>query len=61
MLAANLDKFCGGHNQTFIDDIISPIEKIFNVDSQSSRAFRYLALDLNENDGKQLYLNLNYI
>ena len=33
MLAANVDNFCRGHNQTFIDNIISPIEKIFNVDS----------------------------
>ena len=31
MIAANVDTFCQTDNPTFIDDIISPIEKIFNI------------------------------
>ena len=49
--------FCQGGNQIFIDDIISPIEKIFNAGSESSKTFRYLGLDLNQNENKQIYLN----
>ena len=54
MLPAHVDDFCWGGNQTFIDDIISPIKKIINVGSESSKTFRYLGL---ENESKQIYLN----
>ena len=40
-----------------IDDIISPIKKIFNVGSESSKTFHYFGLDLTQNKSKQIYLN----
>ena len=56
-LAAYVDDYWWGGNQTFTDDIISPIKKIFNVGSESSNTFCYLGLDLNQNESKQIYLN----
>ena len=53
MFDAHVDNFCWGGYQTFTEDIISPIKKIFNVGSKSSKIFCYLGLDLNQNEIKQ--------
>ena len=54
VLAAHVDDFCWGGNQIFIDNIISPIKKIFNVGSESSKTFHYLGHDLNQNWSQQI-------
>ena len=56
-LTAHVDDSCWGDNQTFIDVIISPTKKKFNVGSECSKTFHYLGLDLNPNERKQIYLN----
>ena len=57
VLAAHVHDFCWGSNQIFIDEIISPIKKLFNVGSESSKTFCYLGIDLSQNESKQIFLN----
>ena len=49
-LVTHIDDFLRGGSHVFVESVIKPLRKIFEIGSVNKKAFRYLGLDLKQDD-----------
>ena len=50
LLVTHVDDFLWGGSHVFVENVIKPLQKIFEIGSVNKKAFQYLCLDLKEGD-----------
>ena len=61
LLLTHADDYLWGGSHVFVENIIKPLHKIFEIGSANEEAFRYLGLDLKEGDSSIVISQSNYV
>ena len=61
LLVTHVDDFLWGGTDVFVENVIKPLHKIFEIGSINKKAFRYLGLDLKEGDSSIVISQSNYV
>ena len=61
LLVTHVDDFLWGGSHVFVENVIKPLHKIFQIGSVNKKAFQYLGLDLKEGDNSLVISQSNYV
>ena len=61
LLVTQVDDFLRGRSHVFVENVIKPLHKIFEIVPVNKKPFQYLGLDLEEGDSSIVISQSNYV
>ena len=61
LLVTHVDDFLWGQSHVFVENVVKPLNKIFEIGSVNKKAFRCLGLDLKEGDSSIVIFESNHV